>query len=96
MPNKGNSEAKTEKMAKDVIAKCPNCGHSFIVKKHNSGVVGAVVGAAVCTAVGLSVTIGTLGLGAPVVGAAAGYALTHSGKSCKCPKCNTEFDKPKQ
>ena len=82
------------KMAKSIIAICPNCGHSFIVKKYNSGITGAVVGGVICSVVGLSITIGTFGIGAPVVGAAAGYALSHKSKDCKCPKCNTVFDKP--
>lgn len=81
-------------MAKNIIAICPNCGHSFIVKRYNSGITGAVVGGVICSAVGLSVTIGTFGIGAPVVGAAVGYALSHKSKSCECPKCNTVFDKP--
>ena len=31
MPNGGDSEAKTEKMAKEAIAKCPNCGFDRIL-----------------------------------------------------------------
>lgn len=81
-------------MAKNIIAKCPNCGHSFIVKKYNDGITGAVVGGVICSAVGLSVTIGTFGIGAPFVGAALGYALSHKSKSCKCSVCDTVFDKP--
>lgn len=81
-------------MAKHVIAKCPKCGHSFIVKKHNDGFLGAVVGGVLCSAVGISVTIGTLGIGAPVLGAAVGFALSYRRKSCVCPECDTLFDKP--
>ena len=81
-------------MAKNIIAKCPNCGHNFIVKKYNSGVMGAVVGGVICSTVGLTVTIGTFGIGAPIVGACVGYALSHKSKSCECPECKTEFDKP--
>ena len=83
-------------MAENIIAKCPDCGHSFIVKKYNSGITGAVIGGVICSAVGLSVTIGTFGIGAPLVGAGIGYALSHKSKSCKWPKCNAEFEKPEE
>lgn len=84
--NKGN-------MA-NVIVRCPSCGHQFIKKSPRSGLLGGAIGAAVATAAGVSVTIGSAGLAAPVVGGLAGMALTHRGSTCDCPKCGAECTIP--
>lgn len=79
-------------MSKEGIATCPKCGHQFIVKCQRSGIGGGAIGAIAGTLV--TITIGSIPIGEPIIGGALGLAAARRGGSCTCPKCGVEVDRP--
>ena len=79
-------------MSKEGIAKCPKCGHQFIVKSQRSGLGSGAIGAVIGTLI--TVTIGSIPIGGPIIGGAIGLAAARRGDHCTCPKCGACVDRP--